>query len=70
MLKYEFDNVEELEEAERNLDNYHDCEYCHGKIVCIKTNGLGTTFCGYCGAVVKYPRLTREAAERWLKEKR
>ena len=56
-MKYEFDTIEEVKEAFKHLDEYHDCEKCHGKIVCISADKLGNSFCGYCYARVEYPRL-------------
>lgn len=69
ILKYEFDTMEELQEAFQHLDLYHDCEKCHGKIVGINIDALGNTHCGYCGAIVKYPTVKKEAFEKWLKER-
>ena len=66
-LKYEFDTMEELDEAMKHLEDYHDCEKCHGKIVGIMLDKLGNTHCGYCGKIVKYPRLKEEAFKKWLK---
>ena len=67
-MEYEFDTMEEYEKAMENLSEYHDCEKCHDKIVCFSLDGFGNTKCGYCGKIVKYPRLKREVFERWLKE--
>ena len=36
------------------LEEVHDCEKCHGKIVCISVDNIGVTRCGYCNAVVNY----------------
>jgi len=69
MVKYEFDTMEELQEALNHLEIYHDCEKCKGKIVAISADGLGNTKCGYCGEIVKYPKMKKEAFEKWLKEK-
>ena len=66
-LKYEFDTLEEYNEAMKHLEDYHDCEKCHGKIVYITTDGLGNTKCGYCGEIVKYPRMKKEAFEKMIK---
>ena len=57
-LKYEFDTIEELHEAMKNLSAYHDCEKCHGKIVCISIDDFGNACCGYCHQRVNYPRLS------------
>ena len=38
------------------LEELHDCEKCHGKIVSISVDKLGVTRCGYCGAVVDYKK--------------
>ncbi len=61
MVKYEFDTMEELSEAMKHLEDYHDCEKCHGKIVAIGLDNLGNSHCGYCGKIVKYPRLRQGA---------
>lgn len=66
-MKYEFDNIEEWKEAQEHLEDYHDCEKCHGKIVGIQIDKLGQTHCGYCGEIVRYPRLTKKAFEESLK---
>jgi ribosomal protein L37AE/L43A len=39
---------------EMELSEVHDCEKCHGKIVCISVDNVGVTRCGYCNAVVDY----------------
>ena len=36
------------------LSEIHDCEKCHGKIVCISIDALGVTRCAYCNQVVDY----------------
>lgn len=36
------------------LEEIHDCEKCHGKIVCISVDNVGVTRCGYCNEVVDY----------------
>ena len=67
-LKYEFEDREELHKALENLHLYHDCDLCHGKMVMISRDNLGNTTCGYCGEIVRYPRMSREAFERELKK--
>lgn len=67
MLKYEFDTMEEVQEAMEHLEDYHDCEKCHGKIVCMTTDGFGNTKCAYCNEIVKYPTMKKEAFEKWAK---
>lgn len=66
-LKYEFDTMEELQEAMKHLEDYHDCEKCHGKIVGIAVDGLGRTRCGYCYKIVKYPKLREGSFIKILK---
>jgi len=66
-MKYEFDTIEEFKEAMKNLSNYHDCDKCRGKIVCITNDGFGNSKCGYCNQIVKYPKLKKEVFEEWLK---
>ena len=63
-MKYEFDSFEEVLEAMKHLSDYHDCEKCHNKIVAISTDGLGNSTCGYCGQVVKYPKLSKKGFEK------
>lgn len=71
-LQYEFDRFEEVNKAMRNLSSYHDCEKCHGKIVCISRDNLGNTICEYCKEIVKYPKLSKKGfeleKEKWIKE--
>ena len=67
-MKFYFDTWEEYSEAMEHLSEYHDCEKCHGKIVCIQSDGLGNQLCAYCGQIVKYPQLKKEVFEKWLKE--
>ena len=66
-MKYEFDTIEELIEAMKHLEDYHNCEKCQGKIVCIETDMLGNTKCAYCNEIVKYPTMKKEAFEKWAK---
>lgn len=50
-----------------NLNEVHDCEKCHGKMVVISVDIMGNTRCGYCREIVDYrkfiekhiPHLTR-----------
>jgi hypothetical protein len=65
-MKYEFDDLEEYKEAMEHLEDYHDCEKCHGKIVGIYLDYLGQTHCGYCGQVVKYPKLKGEVFDKMI----
>ena len=67
MVKYEFDTREELHEAMKHLEDYHDCDKCHGKIVGISMDNLGNSCCAYCGEIVRYPKLKREVLEREMK---
>ena len=72
-LKFEFDSFDEVQEAMKNLSEYHDCKKCHGKIVCISMDNLGNTCCGYCGERVNYPTLSEKGFQiermRWLNDK-
>jgi len=43
------------------LSEIHNCEKCHGKIVCISIDKLGVTRCGYCHQIVNYKELSRNA---------
>ena len=36
----------------KDLSEIHDCDKCHGKIVCISVDLVGVTRCGYCNEVV------------------
>ena len=67
-LKYEFDNWEEYNEAMKHLRYYHDCEKCYGKVVGIKMDKVGNTYCAYCGQIVKYPLLKKEVYKKWMKK--
>lgn len=73
-LKYEFDTMEEVQKAMEHLEDYHDCEKCRGKIVCIQMDNLGNTCCAYCGQIVKYAHLSEKGfeieKERWLKNEK
>lgn len=68
-LKIEFDIYEEYQKAMDHLEDYHDCEKCHGKIVCIRADLVGNTYCSYCGMMVKYPSMTKKCFEELLKER-
>jgi len=37
-----------------DLSKLHDCKKCHGKMVCISSDNVGVTRCGYCNQVVNY----------------
>lgn len=68
LVKYEFDTIEELQKAFEHLEDYHDCKECNGKIVGIRLDGLGNTYCGYCRKVVRYPRLSEKGFKKWVEE--
>lgn len=68
-LQYEFDTMEEFLEANKKLSLYHNCEKCREKIVFITTDLTGQTCCGYCGMAVRYPKMKKEAFEKWLMNK-
>lgn len=36
------------------LEEIHDCEKCHNKMVCISVDMFGNTYCGYCSQPVDY----------------
>lgn len=36
------------------LEELHDCEKCHGKMVMIAVDKMGNTYCGYCHERVDY----------------
>ena len=46
-----------------DLEEIHDCEKCHGKIVAISVDKLGNTYCGYCGQRVDYSPFWKEIEE-------
>lgn len=48
------------EEFQKEFLASHDCDKCHGKIVCVSVDKLGVTRCAYCNQVVNYPKATRE----------
>jgi hypothetical protein len=66
MVRYEFDNLEDFMNAMNNLEDYHDCKNCHGKIVMISIDKLGQSHCGYCNKPVDYPRLTEKAMREFV----
>lgn len=68
MKTKECETFEEYKQEINNLSKYHDCEKCHGKIVVISADKLGNTYCGYCGEKVEYPRMSKEAFEKYIKE--
>jgi len=51
----------ERQKRRLNLSEVHDCEKCHGKIVCISVDKLGNTYCGYCGQRVDYMKYFKES---------
>ena len=54
------------------LSEIHNCEKCRGKIVCIRVDMLGNTYCSYCGERVDYSKYNEEKIkefEKFLKEK-
>lgn len=57
------EDVKRLQEAMKNLSDYHDCEKCHDKIVCTSIDKLGNIHCAYCGEIVKYPKLSERGFE-------
>lgn len=65
-MKYQFDTMEELQEAMKHLEDYHNCKKCQGKIVCISIDNLGNSHCGYCHQIVNYPTLKTEAFIRLI----
>ena len=67
-LQYEFDSFDEVIKAMENLSNYHDCDKCHGKTVLFSVDKLGNIKCGYCGKIVKYPKLSKKGYELEKKE--
>jgi len=58
--KGECETFEEYKHEMENLQKYHDCEKCHGKIVAISMDNFGNTRCGYCGVKVRYPKISKE----------
>jgi len=62
-IKYEFDSFDEVQEAMNHLEDYHDCEKCHDKMVFMSLDKLGNTSCGYCGEKVNYPKLSKKGFE-------
>ncbi len=54
------------EEFQKQMQDAHDCEKCHGKIFCIRCDFVGNRYCSYCGEQVDYPRPTREEIMSWM----
>ena len=52
----------------KHLEDYHDCEKCHNKIVMIQGDLFGNTHCGYCGERVDYPHLKKEVLDKLIKK--
>lgn len=53
----------------KKLNEIHDCEKCHGKIVMMSIDALGVTRCGYCNEVVDYSNYFRyKEAEKVIKQ--
>lgn len=67
-MKIEFGDVEEYRDAIKHLERYHDCEKCHGKIVVITCDEFGNEKCGYCGQIVKYPKLKKEVFDKIMEK--
>jgi hypothetical protein len=44
----------------RDVVDSHDCKLCHNKIILITTDYFGNTYCGYCGKLVHYPKISKE----------
>ena len=42
------------------LEDIHQCDKSEGKIVAIRADKLGNTYCGYCGEKVDYSRWSKE----------
>lgn len=49
------------------IEEIHDCKKCHGKIVCIETDKLGNTYCGYCHKKVDYSKLDNQDFKKFVK---
>ena len=48
------------------IEEIHNCEKCHGKIVCIESDGLGNMYCGYCHEKVDYSKLDNSDFKKFL----
>lgn len=51
------------------VEELHDCEKCHGKIVLIEIDKTGNTYCGYCHEKVDYTKLHSPKYKKLLREK-
>ncbi len=56
-------------EFQKQMQDAHDCEKCHGKIFCVSINESGLTRCTYCNQVVHYPHASKEEMRSWMLEK-
>lgn len=50
---------------ENNLEQIHDCEKSHGKMVVIARDLLDNTYCGYCHQRVDYKRILSHQKSSW-----
>lgn len=57
-----------FEEFERQMIEAHDCDKCHGKIVCIKIDAFCNQYCAYCGEIVDYPIATIQEMRSWMEK--
>ena len=51
-----------------NLEELHNCEKSHGKIVMIAIDKLGNEYCGYCNQRVDYKGWIIKALESKVQE--
>lgn len=56
-----------LEQFQKEMQEAHDCEKCHGKIFCVTIDLTGRMHCAYCNAVVNYPKATPMEIREWTK---
>lgn len=49
------------------IEEIHDCDKCHGKIVSISIDHTRRTHCGYCNEVVDYSKLSNPDYKAFLK---
>lgn len=54
-------------EFQKQMEDAHDCEKCHGKIFALTHDAFGRTCCAYCNQPVNYPKATEEEITEWMR---
>lgn len=59
-----------MSEVMKSLEELHCCEKCQGKIVAIRCDMLGNTYCSYCNEKVDYSSWAKELGKRLAGEQK